>query len=83
MDGYVKVEEAQGALARKHIQQQELVEKAEKAESVRRIVEAKLSEAKVKMDTLADEAQTAILKQKFVSIYGICGSSLLLLFLSV
>lgn len=72
-----QVEEAQGALARKHIQQQELVEKAEKAESVRRIVEAKLSEAKVKMDTLADEAQTAILKQKFAQSKLITAEDLL------
>eukprot|EP00586_Coscinodiscus_wailesii_P008573 CAMPEP_0172524950 /NCGR_PEP_ID=MMETSP1066-20121228/294458_1 /TAXON_ID=671091 /ORGANISM="Coscinodiscus wailesii, Strain CCMP2513" /LENGTH=1035 /DNA_ID=CAMNT_0013308107 /DNA_START=875 /DNA_END=3982 /DNA_ORIENTATION=- len=50
-----QVEEAQAALARKHMQQQELTERTEKAEAEKLVIEKKLFEANTKMANLKDE----------------------------
>ena len=55
-----QVEEAQQALARKHLQQQELVERAEKAEQAKDQAEHMLGVAKAENDTLKDEIKSHV-----------------------
>jgi len=50
-----QVEEAQAALSRKHMQQQELVERADKAETEKLEAEHKLHESIEKVNTLNEE----------------------------
>lgn len=52
-----QVEEAQQALARKHLQQQELVERAEQAQEARQQAEAKCNQAKQENDGLRQEIE--------------------------
>ena len=51
----LQVEEAQAALARKHMQQQELQDRAEKAESEKLAAEKKLFESTIRINKLKDE----------------------------
>ena len=52
-----QVEEAQSALARKHLQQQELVERAERAESSRKDMSIKYEEATKQVTSLEEKIQ--------------------------
>uniref|UniRef100_A0A7S4K938 Kinesin motor domain-containing protein n=1 Tax=Odontella aurita TaxID=265563 RepID=A0A7S4K938_9STRA len=58
-----QVEEAQAALARKHMQQQEFVERAEKAEEASRELEKKNYEATMRMNELKGELTTETTKR--------------------
>ncbi|CAJ1934033.1 unnamed protein product [Cylindrotheca closterium] len=59
-----QVEEAQQALARKHLQQQELVEKAEQAEEAKLAAEAQLKVAKQENISLRDEITQHVEEKK-------------------
>lgn len=58
-----QVEEAKAALARKHLQQQELVDRCDKAEAERTVLEDQLVAAQQKSDTLQAELVAAEEKQ--------------------
>ena len=58
-----QVEEAQAALARKHMQQQDLVEKAEKAECERREIEKSYYDASMRNNALKEELSIEVDKR--------------------
>ena len=62
-----QVEEAQGALARKHLQQQELVERAEKAESEKVEIENKLNVANQQILSVKKVLKEEVMRRKEVS----------------
>ena len=67
MNIYGKVDEAQAALARKHLAQQEIVDKLETAEADKILAEDKLNLANKKMSIMQDEVDNAIKKRQEVS----------------
>lgn len=62
-----KVEEAQAALARKHLQQQEYVQKIENAENAKLVAEEELESAKIELDALKQRVNTEKEKRDKVS----------------
>lgn len=63
-----QVEEAQQALARKHLQQQELVEKAEQAEEAKLAAKAQLKIAKHEINSLREEIAQHIEEKDALSV---------------
>jgi hypothetical protein len=62
-----QVEEAQQALARKHLQQQELVEKGERAHEARQQAEAQYNEAKQENNVLREEILEHVAEKETLS----------------
>ena len=68
MQLYVQVEEAQAALARKHLQQQDLVDRADKAESEKLEIERKFNEANNQIKSLEESLDKEKQDKKMVRI---------------